>query len=198
MAYGGGNKGLDDYVPVHTRIEQFRAQHPAGRILTTILEGEPLTVRAEVYFDGSDVPNATAHASEEGGMAGRKSSALEKTETAAVGRALAFCGYEVKEGIASREEVQKARQEDTRPPKAAPAKFSAPAPVDDPDGEHRRLDRSIREALGVLGRREPAFNKWVREQYETDSDWHDLSLEVKRELLAGLNAMVDKQVAAAR
>lgn len=199
MPYDKGNKNLDDYVQVHTRVERFRAQNPKGRILTTILDGEPLTVRAEVYFDGNEstIPNASAHASEDGGMSGRKSSAVEKTETAAVGRALAFCGYEVKAGIASREEMQRAQRADTRPVKVPP-KPAGPVPVDNPEEEHRRLERSIREALGVLGKAEASFDKWVQEKYETESHWHELSVDTKRELLADLNAMVDKQVAQAR
>lgn len=159
------SRGLDDYVSVHTRIEKFRVEHPAGRILTSILDGDPLTVRAEVYFNGSEVPNATAHASEEGGMAGRKSSALEKTETAAVGRALAFCGYEVKEGIAIREEMQKA----ARTPEM-------------PDSD-RELDAAIRAELKRIGKPEPAFQTWFEKTYETDSKWTEMSIQIKQDIL---------------
>lgn len=208
MAYGGGQqqpkgRGLDDYVGVHTRVEKFRAENPKARLVTQILEREPLTVRAEVYLEGNEtgIPNAVGHADEGGGMGNRGRSALEMTETAAVGRALAFLGYEVKEGIASREEMQKAQRpapaEAPRQVKTAPGAPPVRA-VASPDDEHRQLDRDIREALGILGRKEASFNQWVQKEHSTDSDWTELSVETKRDLLAYLNSQVDKQVTAAR
>jgi hypothetical protein len=104
-----GNRNLDSYVNVHTRVEKFRTDHPNARLTTVVLKDEPLTVRCEIFLDGntSEIPNSSGMADESGGMGGRGNSTLEKVETAAVGRALAFLGYEVKEGIASREEVEK-------------------------------------------------------------------------------------------
>jgi len=191
---------LKDYIPVAERIADFYGHHPNGRIITTIVEHKEETgfvlMRAEVYREADDAqPSATGHAFEVKGQGHvNQTSHIENCETGAVGRALANLGLETKRGGAERAP----RQDAARPPKAAPAKPPGPVPVDNPEEEHNRLDRAIREALGVLGRKEPAFNKWVQEQHETDSDWFDLSIDTKREILADLNAMVDKQVAAAK
>lgn len=104
---------LADYVPVNERLEQFYSDHPGGRVLTAILEHEAeagfILMRAEVYRTQEDNgPAATGHAFEyraEGYV--NKTSYIENCETSAVGRALALLGYEIKRGIASREEMQK-------------------------------------------------------------------------------------------
>lgn len=102
-----------DYVPVSERLEQFYSDHPEGRILTTIVEHDAengfVLIRAEVYKQMDDaVPIATGHAFEnrsEGYV--NKTSYIENCETSAAGRALAMAGYEIKRGIASREEMEK-------------------------------------------------------------------------------------------
>ena len=102
-----------DYVPVSERLEQFYSDHPEGRILTTIVEHDAengfVLIRAEVYKQLDDaVPIATGHAFEnrsEGYV--NKTSYIENCETSAAGRALALAGYEIKRGIASREEMEK-------------------------------------------------------------------------------------------
>lgn len=102
-----------DYVPVSERLEQFYSDHPEGRILTTIVEHDAengfVLIRAEVYKQLDDaVPIATGHAFEnrsEGYV--NKTSYIENCETSAAGRALAMAGYEIKRGIASREEMEK-------------------------------------------------------------------------------------------
>jgi hypothetical protein len=181
---GGGNRGLDDYVGVHTRVEKFRAEHPAGRILTSIVSSEPLTFRAEVYFDGSDVPNATGHANEEGGMGLRGKSAMEKTETAAVGRALAFCGYEIKEGLASREEMEKASQ-----PPASVTPFK-------PKPEGETLDDKIKDCLKTLGYTENSLSRWCATQFPGfNGHWADLSEERKGIVYATFKAKADEKMA---
>lgn len=164
---------LDDYVGVHKRIELFRKEHPQGRILTAIFSQDPLIFRAEVYFTDSEVPNAAAHASEEGGMGNRAKSAVEKTETAAVGRALAFCGYEIKEGIASREEAQKPER---------------PVPI---SVESKNLDRAIGEACGVLGKTEDQLLDWVGKKYKV-TNLASLGIPQKREVLKFLQGKIDE------
>src|SRR5688500_10024624 len=102
-----------DYVPVSERLEQFYSDHPEGRILTSIVEHDAengfVLIRAEVYRQQVDVvPSATGHAFEnrsEGYV--NKTSYIENCETSATGRALAMLGYEIKRGIASREEMEK-------------------------------------------------------------------------------------------
>lgn len=102
-----------DYVPVSERLEQFYSDHPEGRILTNIVEHDAengfVLIRAEVYRQQDDaVPAATGHAFEnrsEGFV--NKTSYIENCETSATGRALALLGYEIKRGIASKEEMEK-------------------------------------------------------------------------------------------
>jgi hypothetical protein len=135
----GGNRNLDSYVGVHTRVEKFRLDHPTARLTTVVVKDEPLTVRCEIYLDGNDsgVPTSSGMADESGGMGGRGNSTLEKVETAAVGRALAFLGYEVKEGIASREDVSPGPR---------------PVPQEKSYGpERRKLTDRVQELCTLLG-----------------------------------------------
>lgn len=102
-----------DYVPVSERLEHFYTDHPSGRVLTSIIEHDAesgfVLIRAEIYRQQEDaVPSATGHAFEnrsEGYV--NKTSYIENCETSATGRALALLGYEIKRGIASREEMEK-------------------------------------------------------------------------------------------
>src|SRR6185436_4945885 len=101
----------DEYITVHERIEKFYAKFPQGRILTTIVEHNEETgfilMRAEVYRAPEDtLPAATGHAYElrSAGHV-QAGSYVEVCETSSVGRALALLGFEVRRGVASREEV---------------------------------------------------------------------------------------------
>lgn len=102
-----------DYVPVSERLEHFYKDHPDGRVLTSIVEHDAengfVLIRAEIYRERDDAaPSATGHAFEnrsEGYV--NKTSYIENCETSATGRALALLGYEIRRGIASREEMQK-------------------------------------------------------------------------------------------
>lgn len=122
---------IQDYVTVAERIEAFYRKYPEGRIITNIVEHDAergfILIRAEVYRNPDDaLPAATGHAYElksEGHV--QRTSYIEVGETSAVGRALAMAGFEVKRGIASREEMEKtARVPQPEPPrtkeKAAP------------------------------------------------------------------------------
>lgn len=104
-------KYLEDYVPVSVRVEKFYEQHPEGRILTEIIsiDDKRVVVKARVYRDfSSTLESSTGHAEEvRAENYVNESSALENAETSAVGRALALLGYEVKKGLASREEMNK-------------------------------------------------------------------------------------------
>jgi hypothetical protein len=116
---------VDGYVTVAERIEQFYEKYPDGRINTFIQEHDPergfILFRAEIFRHPDDAqPAASGHAYEyrDGGYV-QKTSYIEVCETSAVGRALALCGFEVKRGIASREEMDKQQRHPTgqsRPP----------------------------------------------------------------------------------
>ena len=103
----------DEYITVSERIEKFYAKFPQGRILTSVVEHNAETgfilIRAEVYRDPEDaLPAATGHAYElrSAGHV-QAGSYVEVCETSSVGRALALLGFEVRRGVASREEVDR-------------------------------------------------------------------------------------------
>lgn len=100
----------DNYVPVNERVEQFLAEFPDGRIQTEIahLSDTLVVMKAVAYRTADDARPSIAHS--QLGIPGKtnftRDSEVENAETSAVGRALAFMGFETKRGIASREEVQ--------------------------------------------------------------------------------------------
>src|SRR5918999_3284396 len=125
---------LDEYVTVHERIERFYAKYPQGRITTTILEHNAETgfvlIKAEVFREADDaLPAATGHAYElrSAGHV-QQGSYVEVCETSSVGRALALLGFEVRRGVASREEVIRgAKKQQAAAAAAAPARPERPA-----------------------------------------------------------------------
>ena len=96
-----------DYETVDERVRAFHDRHPAGTILTDIVEmgDKRVIIRATVSRDGSRV-DATGHAMEViGSSAVNQTSALENCETSAVGRALRNLGVSSRGGP-SREEME--------------------------------------------------------------------------------------------
>jgi hypothetical protein len=130
---------IQDYVTVAERIEKFYERYPEGRLITHIVEHDAergfILMRAEVYRNPDDaMPSATGHAYElksEGYV--QRTSYIEVCETSSIGRALAMAGFEVRRGIASREEMEKsarfaresAAREKSAPPTAAQQASSA-------------------------------------------------------------------------
>src|ERR687889_534918 len=125
----------DEYITVHERIEKFYAKFPQGRILTSIVEHNEETgfilMRAEVYREPDEtLPAATGHAYElrSAGHV-QAGSYVEVCETSSVGRALALLGFEVRRGVASREEVIRGAKKQQAAAPAAPARPERPAPA---------------------------------------------------------------------
>lgn len=104
---------LDDYDPVEERLAKFWADHPEGRVLTSLVSagGGEYIVRAEVYTNrDDDRPAASGYAQEVTTQKGVNStSALENCETSAIGRALANSTYAAKRRP-SREEMEKVQR----------------------------------------------------------------------------------------
>jgi hypothetical protein len=191
----------DSYITVAERVAAFYERFPQGRILTSIVQHNEETgfvlIRAEAYREPDDAwPAATGHAYElKSAGHVQAGSYVEVCETSSVGRALALLGFEVKRGVASREEVQRGERkaQSQRPP--ADIKTAPNAPpvkardVDDSDA----LDTEISTLLSALERESAAFSAFVQKQYQVEGAWYDQSTELKRTLrdyLLGLQGKV--------
>ncbi|HEV7892774.1 MAG TPA: hypothetical protein VGP08_19320 [Pyrinomonadaceae bacterium] len=196
----------DEYITVHERIEKFYAKFPQGRILTSIVEHNEETgfilMRAEVYRAPEDVlPAATGHAYElrSAGHV-QAGSYVEVCETSSVGRALALLGFEVRRGVASREEVirgarkQQAATTPSAPPPAPAAPERKPAaaatmpatptqPETSAAGAAPGLDEQILQAATELGYDAAKVRKWVNQKYEVTGGLDSLTPHDKREVL---------------
>jgi hypothetical protein len=126
---------LDDYVPVAERLGAFYAQYPDGSIQTDIIElsDKRVVMRATVYRSPIDERPSVAHSALAipGTTQFTRGSEIENAETSAIGRAIAMLGFEVKRGVASREEVQN-KQDDA--PKPRGSGFVSDTPFKEPEG----------------------------------------------------------------
>ncbi len=198
----------DEYITVSERIEKFYAKFPQGRILTSIIEHSAETgfilIRAEVYRDADELlPAATGHAYElrSAGHV-QAGSYVEVCETSSVGRALALLGFEVRRGVASREEVirgAKKQQAAAAPPPPAPTQPPAPRPerpaatsrgaeasADAPPAPAEAapdLDAQILRAAEELGYDAAKVRKWVNQKFEVTGGLGSLTPHDKREVL---------------
>lgn len=114
----------DDYVPVAERLVLFREEHPDWALLAEVQVDDGDKVRMIAWvIDDAGRKIACGHAEEDRrhGPVNR-TSAVENCETSAWGRALANLGYEVKRGIASREEIDKVSRARVRPQKKTSGK----------------------------------------------------------------------------
>ncbi len=205
----------DEYVTVAQRIEKFYAKFPQGRILTSVIEHNAETgfilIKAEVFRESDDAsPAATGHAYElrSAGHV-QQGSYVEVGETSAVGRALAMLGFEVRRGVASREEMEKAaRKTPERTPPAKPATATAAAAVTPPAAQTPApvqtatplpaqskssaaageqppddLDTRILSAAGELGYDAAKVRRWVNQKFEVTGGLTSLTDHDKREVL---------------
>lgn len=130
----GRQNVLDSYVTVAERIAAFYQSYPTGRICTQIVEHDTETgfilMRAEVFRTTDDAsPSATGHAFEvRGDSYVNRTSYIENAETSAVGRALALLGFEVRRGIASREEMEKSARMNDKSAKSPGGKSETAKP----------------------------------------------------------------------
>jgi pyruvate/2-oxoglutarate dehydrogenase complex dihydrolipoamide acyltransferase (E2) component len=186
----------DEYITVYERIEKFYSKFPQGRIITTIIEHSAETgfilIRAEIYREPDDaLPAATGHAYElrSAGHV-QAGSYVEVCETSSVGRALALLGFEVRRGVASREEVirgakkQQAAAVTAEPERPAPPPEKTPAPTPPTAAEASPdLDAQILRAAEELGYDAAKVRKWVNQKYEVTGGLGSLTPHDKREVL---------------
>ncbi|HEX8459316.1 MAG TPA: hypothetical protein VF656_18635 [Pyrinomonadaceae bacterium] len=195
------NDRFEDYVPVAERLEKFYERFPDGRVITHILEHDReagfILIRAEVYRNPDDaLPAATGHAFEVRGESYvNKTSYVENCETGACGRALALLGFEVKRGIASREELEKtsrmtageraARASGNAPATSSATASASPATVSAalPAEQGMNLDAEILQSAEALGYDAAKVRKWVDQKFKVTGGLDALSADDKREVL---------------
>lgn len=105
-----------NYAEVPKRVTAFRKLFPEGTIETEIISCQNgVCVFKAIAKDGDKVLG-TGHAYEkEGSTFINKTSYIENCETSAVGRALGFVGIGIETSIASYEEVQNAKNNQSKP-----------------------------------------------------------------------------------
>ena len=102
--------GGAQYAMVHERVKAFCAMYENGQILTEIVKDEQghVIFKAHAVVDG--LIRGTGHAHElEGSSNINNTSHYEACETSAVGRALAMMGYSPDGSLASFEEIENAK-----------------------------------------------------------------------------------------
>lgn len=194
------NDRLADYVPVSERISKFYEEHTEGRILTTIVEHNRdegfILMRAEVYRAPDDAqPASTGHAYEvQANGFVNKTSYIENCETGAVGRALAIMGYEIKRGIASREEMEKVeRMKGNGKPK------QTVDPQTPEQSEKDALSDYIKKGCGILNEAgddihwtPKTLTSFIKERFQVPNGLVDLTVEQLGEMKQEMHGRLDR------
>ena len=103
-----------DYAEVNHRIKAFKMVYPEGTIFTKMTNNENgiCIFRAYAYNGDKLLGTGTAYEKENSTFI-NKTSYIENCETSAVGRALGMAGFGIDTSIASAEEVQNAKANQT-------------------------------------------------------------------------------------
>jgi hypothetical protein len=108
-----------DYASVQERLPLFWKDCPRGRIITEIIvdDGTRIVMKAYLFADIADpVPTTTGYAEEiRGSSMVNKTSAMENTETSAIGRALSNYQFQGAKNRASLEEMVKVYRQGQEP-----------------------------------------------------------------------------------
>ena len=169
---------LDNYVPVEDRIEAFYEKHPEGSIQTELAHFDPqmVIVKATIYRHPDDPRPSTGHSQMNipGKTSFTKDSETENAETSAVGRALAMMGFEVRKGVASRQEVR------NKAPMPDP-QIDTPAWVDPFNKERKAKGITATEIATVIGASGTISNieKWMTEGNFTTTDLLQFASDLK-------------------
>src|ERR1700730_17823722 len=107
---------LADYIQVNERIIAFYEKFPAGSLQSEMIyKVDSLVIfKASAYRDADDAKPGIGHSQMQipGPTSFTEGSEIENAETSAWGRALAALGFEVKRGIASRNEIENKQKPD--------------------------------------------------------------------------------------
>lgn len=106
--------------------------------------------------------------------------------TSSVGRALALLGFEVKRGIASREEMEKTARGGATAKQKATAAASPPAVAAPPDQTQTTLDAQIKQAWKDAGYEPEKLTPTLNKRFKVEAGLSSLSTEMKEQVLAGL------------
>lgn len=104
-----------DYSKISSRVKAFCSTYETAQILTEIVkdEREHVIFKAHAVVDGTI--RGTGHAHEvEGSNNTNNASYYEVCETIAVGRALAFMGFSAADSLASYEEIENSKLQDSQ------------------------------------------------------------------------------------
>ena len=104
-----------DYSKISSRVKAFSSTYKTAQILTEIVKDElgHVIFKAHAVVDGTI--KGTGHAHEvEGSNNTNNTSHYEVCETIAVGRALAFIGYSEVDSLASYEEIENSKLQETQ------------------------------------------------------------------------------------
>jgi len=109
------DRRFDDYIEVNERIMAFYAKYPEGSLQTDIytLTDSLVVMCARAYRNPTDPRPGTGWSSLQipGSTNFTRGSEIENCETSAWGRAIAALGFEVKRGIATKQEVASKKPE---------------------------------------------------------------------------------------
>jgi hypothetical protein len=143
---------LESYVTVQERVIEFKKMHPEGSLqfeFKGVLDGSPLMMWGIAYayrHPGDERPGiGTAAELIEGKTPYTKGSELQNLESSAWGRAIAALGIGISKGIASKQEVQAAKDRQAPGP-AKPKEVDPWALADEPNFDrpmcsHGLMDR---------------------------------------------------------
>jgi hypothetical protein len=164
-----GGPNLDNYVEVNERIAAFHDKYPDGSLqgeweVRDLGENTVIVYTARAYRKEHDSRPGVGTATEP--VPGRtpytKDSELMNAETSAWGRALAALGFEVKRGIASKEEVQSAQQRQSKPTVKAGKGHKGFAP----GGKQRPFFERLLKQAGASQDTADLICAWASVEYE--------------------------------
>lgn len=127
------NDRLKDYVTVNERIDAFYAKFPEGSLQSEIVMHTPkiVVIKAYAYRSKDDPRPGVGHSMMmiPGTTPYTEDSEVENAETSAWGRALAALGFEVKKGIATRNEIENKEKKSDKSDQPANPSNGAGGPV---------------------------------------------------------------------
>lgn len=140
-------RSLDDYVPVNERIALFYERYPLGSIQAEVLQltDNHIVMKAYAFREPGDPNPGIGHSMMQipGLTPYTKGSEIENAETSAWGRALAALGFEVKRGIASREEIENKADGGRKPEAKGAGAQGAPAKREKYESPNKATDEEV-------------------------------------------------------